>query len=172
MNCKGTLVAQTERLNIRKVTLAEAFFILELVNDPDWIRHIGDRNIHNQADAREFIENGPFVSYQQNGYGLYVFCDNRKNRPMGICGMLKRPFLDHPDIGYAILPAFRRRGLTLEACNGVLQADCKRLGLKTVHAMISAENTQSINLIERLGFKYTKIVQHQAEDTMLFTYSK
>ncbi|MFA3791708.1 GNAT family N-acetyltransferase [Aliiglaciecola sp. SL4] len=172
MNCKGTLVAQTERLNIRKVTLAEAYFILDLVNDPDWIRHIGDRNIHNQSDAREFIETGPFVSYRENGYGLYVFCDNRKNRPMGICGMLKRPFLEYPDIGYAILPEFRRKGLTLEACGGVLAADCKRLGLKTVHAMISPENTQSINLIERLGFEFTNVIQHQGVDTKLFTYTK
>ncbi|GAC16926.1 GNAT family N-acetyltransferase [Aliiglaciecola lipolytica] len=172
MSCTGTLVAQTERLNIRKVTTAEAFFILELVNDPDWIRHIGDRDIHNQADARRFIEDGPFVSYQKNGFGLYVFCDNRKNRPMGVCGMLQRTFLDAPDIGYAILPAYRRKGFTFEACQGVLQADCQRLGLKKVHAIISKENTQSINLIERLGFTFTKVIQHQQTDTLLYSFFK
>jgi hypothetical protein len=38
-------VADTGRLSLRHLALTDAAFILELVNDPDWLRNIGDRDL-------------------------------------------------------------------------------------------------------------------------------
>ena len=49
------IVLQTERLNLRHLTPEDAPFILELVNDPGWIRFIGDRFVRNEDDAGRYI---------------------------------------------------------------------------------------------------------------------
>jgi len=54
---------ETERLTLRPLTTGDAAFILELVNDPDWLRNIGDRNVHTLADAERYITNSPMAKY-------------------------------------------------------------------------------------------------------------
>jgi len=52
-------VLETERLILREFTLADANFIIELVNTPGWLRFIGDRNIKIEEQAKEYLRNGP-----------------------------------------------------------------------------------------------------------------
>ena len=39
-------IIETERLTLRELAAEDAQFILELVNDPAWLRHIGDKRTH------------------------------------------------------------------------------------------------------------------------------
>ena len=55
------IVIETPRLILRRLTLDDAPFILELVNDPDWLRHIGDKNVRSLDDARAYLTNGPLT---------------------------------------------------------------------------------------------------------------
>ena len=63
-------VAETERLVLRRLRVADAGFILELVNTSGWLRFIGDRGVRNVDDAVEYLRKGPFDSYDKRGYGL------------------------------------------------------------------------------------------------------
>ena len=60
---------QTARLRVMPLTLDDAPFILELVNDPDWIRFIGDKHVHSIADAEAYLRNGPLAMYTRYGPG-------------------------------------------------------------------------------------------------------
>jgi len=158
-----------KRLQLRQLTELDTDFVIELVNDPMWLNHIGDRNVHTTQQALSFIQQGPLSSYQDNGFGLYVFESLPSFKPMGLCGLLQRDFLAHPDIGYAILPQFRGQGLTFEACQSVLEHDLAQLKFDTLHAMISPENQPSIRLIERLGFHYSKQLNYNEKKTLLYS---
>ena len=46
------LIIETERLQLRTVSPDDAPFYLELVNEPSWIRFIGDRGIRTLDAAR------------------------------------------------------------------------------------------------------------------------
>jgi len=59
----------TERLTIRPFSLDDAAFIVALVNDPDWLRFIGDMAVHSEDDARRYLESGPLAMYRQHGLG-------------------------------------------------------------------------------------------------------
>ena len=48
-------VLETERLVLRPLTLDDAPFVLELLNDPDWLRFIGDKGVRTLEDARHYI---------------------------------------------------------------------------------------------------------------------
>ena len=57
------MLLQTERLTIRHLTLDDAAFILQLLNEPSFLRFIGDRDVRTLDDAGRYIVNGPMASY-------------------------------------------------------------------------------------------------------------
>ncbi len=63
---------ETARLTLRELSPADAEFILRLLNEPSFIRYIGDRGVRNETDARTYILEGPMDSYARHGFGLYM----------------------------------------------------------------------------------------------------
>src|SRR5436190_14229265 len=113
-------IADTERLVIRQLTTGDSSFILELLNTPGWIRYIGDRGVHSLDDATKYIEKGPLASYQSNGFGLWIVTQKESGSPIGMCGLLKRDYLQNPDLGFAFLPEQSDKGYALETVRTVL----------------------------------------------------
>ena len=68
------IILATERLFLREFNTGDAGFILELLNNPSWLKYIGDKNILDTNDALNYINNGPLKSYQTHGFGLTSFC--------------------------------------------------------------------------------------------------
>ena len=69
------VVLDTPRLILRRLTLDDAEFIFRLVNDPSWLRFIGDKNVHSLDDARRYLREGPLDMYQRYGFGMYRDCE-------------------------------------------------------------------------------------------------
>ena len=164
-------VPETERLSLRQFTVDDAQFILTLLNEPSFLRYIGDKQVRNLEDARQYILNGPVASYVRNGFGLYLVDLKESHTPIGMCGLLKREELPDPDIGFAFLPEFWGKGFAFEAAAVVLQDAGERLGIERVLAITSLDNEASIKLLERLGFRFDKVITLAAsrEQVKLFT---
>jgi ribosomal-protein-alanine N-acetyltransferase len=148
-------VLETARLRLRRLTPDDAAFIRRLLNEPSFIRYIGDRGVRSDADARKYIEEGPMDSYTRNGFGLYLVELKEKETPAGICGLLKREALDHVDVGFAFLPEFWSQGYALEAATVVLE-DARSRGFVRVLAITSPDNAPSIGLLGKLGFRFER----------------
>ena len=140
---------ETERLTLSELKSKDAPFVFELYNDPDFLKYIGDRGIGSISDAELFIETGPIASYAEHGHGLYLV-QLKDGTSIGICGLLKRDTLDDPDIGFAMLPKFRKNGYTFEAAIAALDDGRNRLELKRIIAITSPENEASIQLLEKM----------------------
>jgi ribosomal-protein-alanine N-acetyltransferase len=80
---------ETQRLVLRQFTTDDAAFVLQLVNDPAWIRHIGDRGVRTLADARSYLIKGPLASYAQNGFGFSLVELKLTGEAIGACGIIK-----------------------------------------------------------------------------------
>lgn len=63
-------VLETERLHVRELTLDDAAFIRELLNEPAFIQFIGDKGVRSLADAHGYLRTGPLASYARHGFGL------------------------------------------------------------------------------------------------------
>jgi len=150
------LYIETARLRIRWLQPDDADFIYRLVNDPDWLRHIGDRKVGDLAEARAYIENGALAMYRRIGFGLNHVALKTDDTAIGICGLLRRDELPCSDLGYALLPEFRNRGYALEAARAILQHGCTTLAQTLVCAIVSADNPASIRLLDKLGFHFDR----------------
>ena len=150
-------VLETERLFLREFNVEDAPFVLLLLNEPSFLRFIGDKKVRSLDDARQYILTGPVASYERNGFGLYVVEFKHSHVPMGMCGLLKREELPHADIGFAFLPDFWNKGFAFEAAAAVLHDARERLKLNQVLAIVNADNEASIKLLERLGLRFERI---------------
>jgi RimJ/RimL family protein N-acetyltransferase len=157
------IVAETPRLRLRELRSSDAAFIVELLNDPDFIRNVGDRGVRTVADGLRYIESGPAASYGRYGFGLYVVELREAAAAAGLCGLLHRD--THPDveIGFALLPGYRGRGYTLEAARATLRLGVESLRLTRIVAITAPDNVASMRILETLGLRYTGLV-HFAED--------
>ncbi|HYV97053.1 MAG TPA: GNAT family N-acetyltransferase [Gemmatimonadaceae bacterium] len=150
-------VLETERLTLRELEPADAPFIFTLVNQPSWLEYIGDRHVHSLDDARAYIASGPAASYAKNGFGLWLVSLRDGDVPAGMCGLLRRDTLEHPDIGFAFLPEFWSQGYAAEAAQGTLRYARDTLGLGPILAITSLHNDRSIRLLAKLGFRFDRV---------------
>lgn len=162
---------QTDRLLLRQFTVDDAPFILTLLNEPSFLRYIGDKNVRNLQDARQYILNGPVASYERHGFGLSAVELKESHTAIGMCGLLKREVLPDPDIGFAFLPDFWSKGFAFEAAAAVLEDARERLKVERILAITSLDNDASIKLLERLGFNFERVMKLSAdrEQVKLFT---
>ncbi len=157
-------VVRTHRLVLRRLGEADGAFILELLNEPSFIRNIGDKGVRSVADARRYIAEGPVASYLRHGFGLYLVVLTESGAPIGICGLLKRDALADPDVGFALLPHYRARGYALEAAAAVMSHGRTELGLRRIVAVTRPDNRPSIRVLEKLGLRFDRMVR-VAEDS-------
>jgi RimJ/RimL family protein N-acetyltransferase len=152
-------ILETDRLILRRLSIDDDEFILGLVNDPLWLRFIGDRGVHTLADARDYILKGPVAMYARLGFGLYLVERKSDGIPMGICGLIKRDALEDVDLGFAFLPEYRAQGYAYESAAAVVAYGKSGFGLKRIVAITSPDNDQSAKLLEKLGFTFEKMIQ-------------
>lgn len=147
-----TTVTETKRLRLAYLSEADDAFILELLNDPAFLEHIGDRKVRTLEDARAYITKGPRAMYAQHGFGLYLVTVCATGAKAGMCGILKRDVIADPDIGFAFLPAFRSQGFAREAAEAMLTHAIEVHGLARLAAIVGPGNAPSIRLLEQIGF--------------------
>ncbi len=149
---------ETERLRLRLLCEDDAEFILALLNEPAFLEHVGDRNLRTPADARQYIINGPAATYAQHGLGVFLVELRTTSVPVGICGLIKRDWLDDVDIGYSFLERFWSQGYAYESASAVLRYGREVLALPRIVAITSPRNASSIRLLEKLGLRFDRMM--------------
>lgn len=148
---------QTARLTLSEFTQKDAPLMLALLNDPDFVRNVGDRDVHSIDDAARYIASGPMAMYRRHNLGL-LKVELADGTAIGTCGLVRRDGLDDVDIGFAFLPAFRNRGYALEAARAVMEYGRDTICLQRIVAIARPDNTPSIRLLEKMGLKREGLV--------------
>jgi len=165
-------ILETERLILRKLTVEDAPFMFNLLNQPSFIQFIGDRGVRTLSDARKIISTRYLEAYERLGFGVYLALLRETQTPIGICGLVKRNGLNDVDIGYAFLPQYWSKGYASESASAVLAYARNTLGLKRILGITTLDNAGSIRVLEKAGFKFERIVRLPGEETdlRLFVY--
>ncbi|NJR72011.1 MAG: GNAT family N-acetyltransferase [Gammaproteobacteria bacterium] len=144
---------------------------MTLVNDSEWIKNIGDRNVHTLEDARAYLTKSYLANYERNNFGLYL-TTLKDGTPIGMCGLIKRDGLDDVDIGFAFMPAWRGRGYAVEAARQSLIYGRDVLKKSRVVAIVLPTNTSSIAVLTKIGCQFEKMIQLPHNPEPLALYAK
>lgn len=153
------IVLRTPRLALRHVDDGDAAFLLELMNEPGWLQFIGDRDVRTLEDARAYLQRALVEPRERLGYGLHAVMPLSGGEPVGLCGLVKRDALPHPDLGFAFLQRWSGRGFAREAAAAVMDDALTRLGLPRVLAVTVPENVRSLRLLDAIGFRNEGVVR-------------
>ena len=152
------IIIETERLALRHATLDDAEFILRLLNEPSFLRFIGDRGVRTLDDARRYIADRFIASYERNNFGLWIVERRASPGAIGISGLVKRDTLPDPDIGFAFLPEFWSKGYAFESAAAVKEHALGTLGLPRLLAITNDDNAGSIRIVEKIGLAFVRMI--------------
>lgn len=158
---------ETERLYLNAASIEDASFYLTLLNGASWIKYIGDRNVHDESEARQYIENRMLPQFDKLGFGNYTLKRKKDEVKIGSCGIYKREGFDHPDIGFALLEEYEGQGYAFESSVCLLEAAFKLFKLEEIHAFTTYDNQSSQRLLKNLGLKKSGKVKWDNEDELL-----
>ena len=163
---------ETERLTLSPFSCRDSEFILELVNEPAFIRYIGDRHVRTLDDAMEYLRKGPIESYELNGFGLYLVGRKDDQAPLGMCGLVKREEFEYPDLGFAFLEKYWANGYAHESSLATIDHAANKLGMNRIIAIADTDNKRSIMLLHKLGFHFEHLVCMPGETKEISRYAR
>lgn len=148
------IVLTTRRLELAQLSERDAEFVLGMLNEPSFLRFIGDRGVRSLEDARRYVRDGPINGYERHGHGLLRVSRKADGAPIGMCGVLKRDTLPDPDLGFSFLPDYWSQGYAFEAASACMRHAREVLGLGRILAVTTHDNGPSIRLLGKLGFRF------------------
>lgn len=166
------VICQSARLVLRRARRGDAAFLLKLLNQPSWIRNIGDRGVRTLADAERYVEARMLEPFRALGYGMGVIELKATGAAVGLCGLVKRDTLPAPDIGFALLDEHGGHGYALEAATALLRHAREALGMARLLAIATPSNERSARVLAKLGFRLqdTPHVTPQGERLNLYSW--
>ena len=152
----GACVLETERLSLRKPTLADCKAIAHLANDRR-IAEMTRRLPHPYAyqHAVEFV--GALGNSPDN-----VFLIERSHQPIGMVGVdWREP--DAPELGYWLGVEHWGQGFATEAARAMIDFTFEEFSVEHLFASARVANPSSRNILEKCGFQWIGVQLHRFE---------
>jgi RimJ/RimL family protein N-acetyltransferase len=165
------VLLNTDRLQLRHISLADAPFYVKLFNSKDWLKYIGDRKVKSVTAAEAYIQKNYLPAYQKHGYGSYVVQLKATEEIIGTVGLYRRENLEHPDIGFAFLEAYQGKGYGYEAASALMIHGKTHFDISTVLGFTMRENVASIFLLKKLGLQEVGVYQFENDPEELLLFS-
>jgi RimJ/RimL family protein N-acetyltransferase len=162
-----TAEIETARLALTRLSGDDGEFIIRVLNEPSFLRYIGDRGVRTLDDARRYIRDGPAAGYARYGHGLMRVGLKPGGTPIGMCGVLRRDTLPEPDLGFSLLPEYWSQGYAFEAAEAVMRHARGVLHLGRILAITTTDNEPSMRLLGKLGFRFDRLVRLGEDPTEL-----
>jgi len=161
---------ETERLILKPTLDEDAEFIFKLLNSPNWLKYVGNRNVTSVENAREYIKFKMLPQLERLGFGNYTVVRKSDQAKIGICGLYNRDGLEGLDIGFAFLSEYEGKGYAFESANKLKQVACDEFGITEIVAITTQDNVSSQRLLEKLGMRLTGTTKIPDDDEELLLY--
>ncbi len=103
--------------------------------------------------SREFLKNNPDAA----NWWMYFFIDRADRRLIGNGGFKGKPDeTGTVEIGYAVAPAHRGKGLATETARGLIDFALAHSQVNAVQAHTLAEENESVSVLLKIGMTFVK----------------
>ena len=160
---------ETQRLRLRPVIPEDAGFYFRLMTSPKWIQFIDDRHLKSREDASIYIEHKILPAWDKNGFGSFTVIRREDDEKIGICGLFVRDGLHGVDLGFALLSEYEGKGYAYEAASKIKEVAFEVFHLSALLAIALPDNTASLKLLKKLGFKQvgTTVLPGDSEELLM-----
>ncbi len=150
-------VLETERLTLRRPTLADVKPIAHLAND----RRIAEntRRLPHPYSPDHAVD---FVRGMATGRRETVFLIENKFVPVGMVGIDRRD-PDAPELGYWLGVEYWGQGFGTEAARAIIDYYFEEFDAEHISAGARVANPASRNILEKCGFQWTGVELHRFE---------
>ena len=132
---------------------------------------MGDREVHSEDEARQYIKARMLPQLERLGYSNYTIIRKSDGNKLGCCGIYDREGLEGVDIGFALLPEYEQHGYALEASREIMKAAKEEFGISKISGITSKDHLSSQKLLRKLGLDLTGtvVLPDEDEELLLFT---
>lgn len=147
------VVAETERLVIRQLTLHDVPQLAVHLANPEVMRH-SVRGVHTVEETRQFVE-WCIGLYASRGFGPWALVEKSSSALAGFCGLSEESVEDEHvvQVGYRLGRSFWGRGLATEAASRVLGLAFERYKIESLVAIVELDHVASGRVAEKAGFR-------------------
>ena len=145
-------ILKTERLLIRETTVDDVDEFYKLYKDPSMKRFM-EGLFDDPEDEKRYQRDYIKKVYGLMGFGVWTLVRREDGAVIGKAGYSVRNGFDEVELGYLVGKDYQRHGYALEACAAILDYGRDVLQFDAVQTLVKAENTVSIHMCEKLGFK-------------------
>ena len=149
MSDAPTVIAQTERLRLRELTLDDVDGLLGVLGDPVAMEHYPAPKTRDETAAWIAWAR---ASYEEHGFGLWAVERLADGAFLGDCGPMLQPVEGKtvPEVGYHIVPPQWGRGYATEAARACRDLVLGRFGFDWVVSIVAPENLASRRVAEKV----------------------
>jgi RimJ/RimL family protein N-acetyltransferase len=160
------ILFESPRLLFREWALSDASWLKELNDDPDVLKHTGDRPFLTIEEVEDFIDN--YDQYKTHGFGRWAVYLKENNVPIGWCG-LRYNEEETIDLGFRLFKMTWGKGYATEAAIATLNYGFSELHILEVVGRTAKANIASIRVLEKAGMKFWKEGKaHGLEDVQYY----
>jgi RimJ/RimL family protein N-acetyltransferase len=163
------VILETARTIVRGWKEADIPAYAQMVADPDVMRFIGDGSVQTAAQATAFIHNMRQQA-QERGWILWAVEAKATKTLMGWCGFGLRK--GQVDFGYRFARSFWGQGFGTEVAQAVFAYGITQYQLVPCTAAAFVENTASIRILEKLGFRVERYGEQYDKRVAYYTYAQ
>lgn len=151
------VIARSERIVLRTLTVDDADDLLTVLGDPEVMR-FGTTGTATRADCVAFIETNAEVEHR-TGVGAWAVCTPDDATLLGYCRLRREADwigADEIEIGYRLATRAWGKGYATEAARLARDLAFDELDAPTLIALIDPANEPSARVAERIGMRPTR----------------
>lgn len=145
-------ILATERCWLRETVEEDVDSFWEMYQAPELTRYT-ERLYPTPEAERRYVRDYRRLVYAFYEYGIWTVLDRHSGAVIGRAGLSAREGYDLPELGFVIGRRWQGRGLAGEVCRGILEHARERLGFERIQALVHEENSVSLRLCRKLGFR-------------------
>ena len=169
-------ILETERLYLREIDSQDVDDLFEMDSDPEVHKYIDNKPVKSKEQIVEIIKMLQ-AQYKKNGIARWAVVDKQSGECIGWAGLkyFSEPLNNHSDfyeLGYRLKKKHWGKGYVTEAATSIVKYGLENLGLDSIYATAHTENDGSINVLKKLGFKFTEVFDYEGDPTNWFELQK
>ncbi len=164
-------VIETERLILRGHTVEDFPSYAAMWREPIVTRFIGGAPLSEEDAWAKFMRLAGHWALL--GFGFWAIVEKSSGARIGEAGILdvKRDIVPSfhgvPEIGWGLLPSAHGKGYATEAVRAILAWAERRFGKVRMVCIIAPENTPSLRVAERVGFREETRTTYKGEPIVI-----